>query len=54
MTTQTATTTTYDELCPGCDQADGTYWVDSDPGSDTWACRCCGTEWTITVHIPGQ
>ncbi len=51
MTTQA--TTAYADPCPGCDQADGTYWVTSTPDSDTWACRPCGTEWTITVHIPG-
>jgi hypothetical protein len=52
MTTQT--TTTHDELCVGCDQADGVYWVTSTPDSDSWACRHCGAEWTITVGIPGQ
>jgi ribosomal protein L37AE/L43A len=45
-------TTTHAEPCPGCDQADGTHWVDSTPDTDTWACRHCGTEWTIAVHIP--
>lgn len=52
MTTQTITT--YDEPCPGCDQADGACWVGSTPDTDTWACRHCGHEWAITVHIPGQ
>jgi hypothetical protein len=52
MSTQTITTRT--DPCPGCDQTDGTYWVDSNPGSDTWACRHCGTEWTITVHVSGR
>ena len=53
MTTHTITTT-HDDLCPGCDQADGTYWVDSALDTDVWACRHCGTEWTITVHVPGR
>lgn len=52
-TTQATTTTTSDELCPGCDQVDGTYWVTSTRDTDVWACRPCGAEWTITVHIPG-
>lgn len=50
MTTQT---TTHDERCPGCDQADGARWVTSTPDTDTWACQHCGTEWTTTVYIPG-
>ena len=50
MTTQT--TTTHAELCPGCDQVDGIRWVTSTPDTDTWACRHCGTEWTITVSGP--
>lgn len=41
--------TTDDQPCPGCDHADGVYWIDSTPDSDTWACRHCATEWTITV-----
>lgn len=49
----TATTTTRTDPCPSCDQTDCTYWVDSTPDTDTWACRHCGTEWTITVHVPG-
>ena len=52
MTAQTTTATTYDELCPGCDQADGIYWVASTPDTDDWACRHCATEWTITVSVP--
>ena len=51
MTTQTITT--HADPCPGCDRTDRTYWVASTPDSDTWACRECGTEWTITVHVPG-
>jgi len=51
MTTQT-TTTTHADPCPACDQADGVYWVGSVEDSDTWACRYCGTEWTITVDVP--
>ena len=50
MTTQT--TTTHVDPCPACDQADGVYWVGSVEDSDTWACRPCGTEWTITVDVP--
>lgn len=46
--------TTHDEPCPGCAQTDGTYWVTSSPDTDTWACRHCGTEWTITVHTPAR
>lgn len=52
MTTQT--TTTHDEPCPGCDQANDTHWVTSTPDTDTWACRHCDTEWTITLSAPGQ
>lgn len=52
MTTHVTPTTAYDELCPGCDQADGTSWVTSTPATDTWSCRHCGTEWTITVDLP--
>ena len=52
MTTQTSTTHT--DPCPGCDYPDGTYWVTSTPETDTWACRHCGTEWTITVCAPGR
>lgn len=51
MTTRT-TTTTHDDPCPDCDQTDSTYWVSSTPDTDTWACRHCGTEWTITVESP--
>lgn len=55
MTTHAATTTTtHQEPCPACDQPDGTYWVDSTPDTDTWACRHCGTQWTITVRVPGM
>lgn len=54
MIAQTATTTTYDELCPGCDQADGAYWTGSTPDTDEWACRHCGTEWTIIVESARQ
>lgn len=49
MTTQT---TTHDELCPGCDQGDSVYWLGSIPDLDSWACRHCGTEWTIAVDVP--
>ncbi|MGH3525758.1 MAG: hypothetical protein ACRDQ6_00405 [Pseudonocardiaceae bacterium] len=53
MTTQAITT--HDEPFPECPDCynDGTYWVTSTPDTDTWACRPCGAEWTITVHIPG-
>lgn len=51
MTSQAITTHT--DPCPDCDQANRIYWVTSTPGTDTWACRRCGTEWTITVHVPG-
>jgi len=44
---------THAAPCPGCDQINGVYWVTSTPGTDTWACRHCGTEWTITVHAVG-
>jgi len=50
MTTP-ATTSVYDESCSSCDQAEGPYWVDSTPDTDTWACRHCATEWTITVTV---
>jgi len=53
MTTH-AIIATYDEPCPGCDQADGVSWVDSTPDTDTWACQHCGAEWTITVCAPGR
>jgi hypothetical protein len=43
--------TTYDELGPGCDQADRIGWMDSTPDTDVWSGRDCGTEWTITVHV---
>jgi len=51
MTTQTTTT---DEPCPGCDSANGTFWVTSTPDTDAWACQHCTTEWTITVAVPGR
>jgi hypothetical protein len=51
MTTQT--TTTHTEACPGCNQTDGVGWATSTQDTDTWACRECGTEWTITVWTPG-
>ena len=54
MTTQATTTASYDELCVGCGQVDGVYWVDSTPDADCWACRHCGAEWTITVDVPGR
>ena len=41
------------EPCPECDQTEGIRWVTSTPGADTWSCRWCGTEWTITVHVAG-
>ena len=51
---RTQTVTTHADPCPSCDQDDRVYWVDSTLGSDTWACRHCGTEWTIPVHVPGR
>lgn len=50
----TQSSTIHTDPCPGCNQADGTYWLTSTPESELWACRHCGTEWTITVHLPGQ
>ncbi len=44
--------TTDQQISPGCDQADGVRWVISTPGTDEWACRHCGTEWTVTVAVP--
>lgn len=52
MTTHATTATAYDEPCPGCDQTDGVYWVTSTPDTDSWSCRDCGTERTITVELP--
>lgn len=49
MTTQA--TATYDEPCPGCDQTDSVRWVTSTPETDTWVCRRCDTDWTITVEL---
>ena len=54
MTAHPSTTITRTDPCPGCDQAEGVYWVTSTPDSDTWACRPCGTEWTITVYTPND
>lgn len=48
-TTTTPASTTHREHCPGCHQADGVHWVTSTPDTDTWTCRHCSTEWTITV-----
>jgi len=53
MTTQTIITTD-DQLCPGCDQTDGAYWMTSTPNTDTWACRHCSTHWVITVAVGTQ
>jgi hypothetical protein len=50
MTVQTIITT-YDELCPGCDQTDGAYLMTSTPNTDTWACRHCGALWVITLRL---
>ncbi|MGH3751957.1 MAG: hypothetical protein ACRDRP_04540 [Pseudonocardiaceae bacterium] len=52
MTTQKATT--HHQPCPECPDCyhDGAYWVASTPTTDTWACRPCGAEWTITVRTP--
>jgi hypothetical protein len=50
MTAITGPTT---ELCPGCDPAGCIYWTSSTPTTDSWACRDCGTEWTITVDPVG-
>lgn len=49
----TTTTVTHTDPCPGCDEGGGIRWVDSTPDTDTWACRQCGAEWTITVDVPG-
>lgn len=54
MTTTTRATTTNDEPCAGCDQADGVCWVTSTADTDTWACRHCGIQWTITVQVAGS
>jgi ribosomal protein L37AE/L43A len=45
-----ASTEPTNEVCLGCDQVDGVRWVTSTPETDVWACRHCGTEWTITVY----
>ena len=45
-------TTTSDERCPGCGQSDGLRWVDRPPDANSFTCRHCGTEWTITVSSP--
>jgi hypothetical protein len=39
--------------CPCCGRAEGARWVASTPDTATGSCRHCGTEWTITVDIPG-
>lgn len=49
----TTTETTYDELCPGCEEAGGIRWVDSTDRCDWWACQC-GAEWVIEVAVPGH
>ena len=53
MTTQTTTATTHADPCPSCDQTNGVHWTASTPDTDTWACRHCGTDWTVTVSAPG-
>jgi hypothetical protein len=45
----TASTSPATELCAGCGLAWCIYWTGSAPTTDSWACRDCGTEWTITV-----
>jgi hypothetical protein len=47
------TTSTTTERCPGCDQSWGIYWTGSTPTTDSWACRDCRTEWTITIDPIG-
>lgn len=37
------------EDCPGCGDTTGTYFVDSSPGADTWACPTCGAEWRVEI-----
>jgi predicted RNA-binding Zn-ribbon protein involved in translation (DUF1610 family) len=49
----TPISTTRTDPCPGCDHTKGIRWVTSTPGADTWTCRSCGIEWTITVHVAG-
>jgi transposase-like protein len=53
-TTRTPASTTNPDPCPRCDRSSSIRWVSSTPGADTWACRDCGTEWTITVEQPAQ
>lgn len=47
------TTSTTTELCPGCEATHWVSWTGSTPTTDSWACRDCGTEWTITVDPVG-
>jgi hypothetical protein len=49
----TSIRTTRTDPCPGCDHTDAIRWVTSTPDADTWACRWCDTEWTVTVHVAG-
>lgn len=51
MTTHHPITTTRTDPCPTCTDTD-VHWVGSTPGTDTWACRACGTEWAITLDTP--
>jgi hypothetical protein len=53
MTTSPTANITEAEPCPGCDQTDCVRWVISTPDTDSWTCRWCGHEWTITVHVLG-
>lgn len=37
------------EPCPECGELSNVTWLDSTTQSDSWKCRECGHEWTITV-----
>lgn len=47
-------TTSTDEQCLTCEAAKDIRWTTSTPSTDTWTCRSCGTEWTITVDAPQE
>ncbi len=48
----THTTLPYGQPCP-CRVPPTTSAGSTAPPTDTWACRACATEWTITVDVPG-
>lgn len=50
MNTTSPASTTHHEPCLDCHRSDGVRWVTSTPDTDTWTCRHCGTERTITIH----